>query len=215
MNITPVNSNNVSMQGNNKNPNWLKRQIRRVGQKILDMSPTHTSKDDRGSIEKWDKTTSWVSHPMWNRGIMGATAILTQPTIDYYNHRVDDETRTISRNRTIAKIIAGTLVGMFVVRGPVYKAVEKMTNITGKNKYSKLLLPKAFIQRLLKNGRELTNYRATLAMLMALIAMSITNFVLDAPLTIMLTNIFNEKSGVGKKKTDTTDTSERKEVVNV
>ena len=215
MNITPVNSNNVSMQGSNKNPNWLKRQIRRVGQKILDMSPTHTSKDDRGSIEKWDKTTNWVSHPMWNRGIMGATAILTQPTIDYYNHRVDDETRTVSRNRTIAKIIAGTLVGMFVVRGPVYKAVEKMTDITGKNKYSKLLLPKAFIQRLMKNNRELTNYRATLAMLMALIAMSVTNFVLDAPLTIMLTNIFNEKSGVGKKKTDTTDTSERKEVVNV
>ena len=214
MNITPVNSNDVSMQGKN-NPNWFKRQLRRVGQKILDMSPSHTTKDDRGSIEKWNKTTGWVSHPMWNRGMMGATAILTQPTIDYYNHRVDDETRTVSRNRTIAKIIAGTLVGMFVVRGPVHKMVEKMTDITGKKKYSQWLLPKDFIQLLKTNKAALTNYRATLAMLIALIAMSVTNFVLDAPLTIMLTNIFNEKSGLGKKKqSDTTVTSEKKEVVN-
>ena len=194
MNITPVNSNNVSMQGNNKNPNWFKRQIRRVGQKVLDMSPIHTSKDDRETIKKWDKTTSCISHPMWNRGIMGATALLSQPGIDYYNHRVDDETRMVSRNRTIAKIIAGTLVGMFVVRGPVYKAVEKMTDITGKKKYSQMLLPKKFIEELKHNKASLTNYRATLSMLLALLAMCITNFVLDAPLTIMLTNIFNEKA---------------------
>ena len=214
MNITPVNSNDISMQGNNKNPNWIKRQIRRIGQKILDVSPSHTSKDDRETIKRWERTKDWVSHPMWNRGIMGATALLTQPTIDYYNHRVDDETRTVSRNRTIAKIIAGTLVGMFVVRGPVYKAVEKMTDIAGKNKYSQWLLPKKFIQQLKNNKPELTNYRATLAMLLALFAMSITNFVLDAPLTIILTNIFNEKSGVGKKQVNTAAISEKKEAVN-
>ena len=214
MNITPVNSNNVSMQGNNKNPNWFKRQIRRVGQKLLDMSPSHTSKDNRETIKKWDKTKDWVSHPMWNRGIMGVTALLTQPSIDYYNHRVDDETRTVSRNRTIAKIIAGTLVGMFVVRGPVHKIVEKMTDISGSKKYSKWLLPKMFIQQLKNNKGALNNYKYTLAMLMALLAMCITNFVLDAPLTILLTNIFNEKSGIKKNEDNITSNSEQKEVTN-
>lgn len=194
MNITPVGNNNVSMQGGKNNPNWCKRQIRRVGQKILDMMPSHTSKDTRDSIKNYNTWTYVVSHPMWNRGIMGATALLTQPTIDYYNHRVDDETRTVSRNRTIAKILAGTLVGMFVVRGPVHEAVKKMTDVNGKKYFSRWLLPKKYIEKLKNNKEELTTYRSTLAMLMALIAMCYTNFALDAPLTIILTNFFNKKS---------------------
>lgn len=214
MNISPVSNNNVSMQGKNS-PNWLKRQIRRVGQKILDMSPSHTSKDDRSTRKKWDRTKDWVSHPMWNRGIMGATALLTQPTIDYYNHRVDDETRTVSRNRTIAKIIAGTLVGMFVVRGPVHKVVEKMTDLNGKKKYSLWLVPKDFINMLRKDESALKNYRSTLAMLLALFGMCYTNFALDAPLTTILTNIFNKKSGINNKDTANVDNlSIRKEAKN-
>ena len=212
MNVTPV-DNNVSMQGKN-NPNWFKRQIRRVGQKILDMSPNHTSKDNRETIKKWDKTRDWVSHPMWNRGIMGATAILTQPTIDYYNHRVDDETRTVSRNRTIAKIVAGTFVGMFVVRGPVHKIVEKMTDITGKKRYSKWLLPKRFIDVLKTKEGGLTTYRSALAMLMAFVAMCYTNFALDAPLTTILTNFFNKKSGIKKEKIVNNLSQSGKEVAN-
>ena len=194
MNINSVNNDyNISMQG--KYPNW----VRRVGQWFLDKSPSHTSKESENSIKNWNKWTYITSDPTWNRGIMGATALLTQPTIDYYNHRVDDETRTVSRNRTIAKIIAGTLVGMFVVRGPVYKLVEKMTNPIGKSKYSKALIPQKYIEELAKNETYLKNHRATLAMAIALAAMCVTNFVLDAPLTIFFTNFLNEKSGVSKK----------------
>ena len=200
MNITPVSNSNISMQGNEKNPNWIKRQLRRVSQKLLDMSPTHTSKEKTKSTKYWDKWTYITSDPMWNRGIMGATALLTQPSIDYYNHRVDEETRTVSRNRTIAKIVAGTLVGMFVVRGPVYKEVEKMTNPFGRKKYSKLLLPKDYIDKLSKSTAHLKNYRSALSMLIALAAMSITNFVLDAPLTVLFTNFLNEKSGIRNKE---------------
>lgn len=192
MYINSVNNNdyNVSMQG--KYPKWL----RRAGQWLLDKSPSHTSKESEKSIENWNKWTYVTSDPMWNRGIMGVTALLTQPTIDYYNHRVDDETRTVSRNRTIAKIVAGTLVGMFVVRGPVYKLVEKMTNPLGKGKYSKALIPKKYIEELAKNETYLKNHRATLAMALALGVMCVTNFVLDAPLTIFFTNLLNEKSGI-------------------
>ena len=216
MNINPVNSNNnISMQGKN-NPNWFKRQLRRIEQKVLDLAPSHTTKENKESRQKWDKTNHFVSSPMWNRGIMGATALATQPAIDYYNHRVDDETRTVSRNRTIAKIIAGTLVGMFVVRGPIYKLVENMTNVKGKTKFSKALLPKKYIKELPKGSRALGNYRSSIAMALALIAMSVTNIVLDAPITILLTNYFNKQSKVGAYKETKTenDSIRKKEVLN-
>lgn len=215
MNIYPVNYDNISMQGKGKNPNWFIRQYRRFEQKVLDASPSHTTKEKKNSRDIWDKTTNGTSHPMWNRGILGATALLTQPTIDYYNHRVDDETRTVSRNRTIAKIVAGTLVGMFVVRGPIHKLVEKMTNPDGSGKYSKALLPKDYIEEISKNKNYLKNYRTTLAMVLALSAMCITNFVLDAPLTIILTNILNEKSGIKSKSEGESANSDIKEVANV
>ena len=209
MNIYPVdNNNNISMRGK------LGDQFRKIGQKIFDAVPSHTSKESKKSVKIWNKTTYIVSDPMWNRGIMGATALLTQPTIDYYNHRVDDETRVVSRNRTIAKIIAGTLVGMFVVRGPVYKAVEKMTNINGTGKWSKALLPEKYIKALSKNETHMKNYRATVAMSLALLGMCITNFVLDAPLTTIITNLLNEKSKVSNKKLQDDDniTEEVKDV---
>lgn len=214
MNIYPVNTSNISMQGKPNNPNWLIRQFRRFEQYVIDASPSHTSKESKNSIKNWDKTTYWFSHPMWNRGILGATALLTQPTIDYYNHRVDDETRTVSRNRTIAKIVAGTLVGMFVVRGPIHKLVEKMTNPFGKGKYSKALLPIDYIEKLSKNETHLKNYRATLAMVLALGAMCVTNFVLDAPLTIILTNLLNDKSKKSMRNELKQNSETLKEVAN-
>lgn len=197
MNIYPVNSNyDISMKGKSGNPNWFKRQLRRVEQKVLDMLPSSTSKESTDSTKKWDKASHWVGDPMWNRGIMGVSALLTQPAIDYYNHRVDDETRTVSRNRTIAKIIAGTTVGMFLVRGPVYKMVEKMTDINGSWKWAKKLLPKDYIKELTENPNALKNYRSSIAMAISLGLMCITNFAIDAPLTMALTNFFNKKSGI-------------------
>ena len=213
MNIYPIN-NNISMQGKPNNPNWFVRQFRRFEQKVLDASPSHTSKESKNSRKNWDKTTFWFSHPMWNRGILGATALLTQPTIDYYNHRVDDETRTVSRNRTIAKIVAGTLVGMFVVRGPVHKLVEKMTNPFGNSKYSKALLPTKYLEEITKKKTYLQNYRATLSMVLALGAMCVTNFVLDAPLTIILTNMLNDKSKAAKNREQNRGSETLKEVAN-
>ena len=195
MNIYTVSNNyNISMQGKGKSPNWFKKQLKRVEQKFLDMMPCSTSKESKNSVKNWDKSSHWVGDPMWNRGIMGVTALLTQPAIDYYNHRVDDETRTVSRNRTIAKIIAGTTVGMFVVRGPVYKMVEKMTDLNGKSKLAKKLLPKTYIKELMENPNALKNYRSSIAMVLILGVNCITNFVLDAPLTMFLTNYLNKKS---------------------
>ena len=134
MNIQPK-QNNIAMQGK-----WWQKLQDRIIQKAVDAVPLHTAKDSTRRIEKRNNFDNWVSKPHINRGVLGATALVTQPPIDYYNHRVDEETRKVARNRTIAKIVAGTAVGMFVVRGPIYTAVENMTNINGKSKFSKLKL---------------------------------------------------------------------------
>ena len=68
-----------------------------------------------------------------------------------------------------------------------------MTNIGGKSKSSKALLPKKFLGEISKNEKFLKNYRNALSSSLAILAMCVTNFVLDAPLTVFLTNKLNEK----------------------
>ena len=72
-----------------------------------------------------------------------------------------------------------------------------MTNIGGKSKSSKALLPKKFLGEISKNEKFLKNYRNALSSSLAILAMCVTNFVLDAPLTVFLTNKLNEKKEDG------------------
>ena len=193
MNIQPIQYNSVSMQGKKPDRAWDKFK-RRMAQKVIDVLPSHTQKETPRKLEEWNKFDNWVSKPAQNRAIMGATAILTQPAIDYNNHKVDKETRRVARNRTIAKIIAGTCVGI-LVRGSAYKAVTNMTNVAGKTKFSKALLPKKSLSEIANNEKFLKNYRSALSSSLAILAMCVTNFVLDAPLTVFLTNRLNAKKG--------------------
>ena len=194
MNISGISNSdyNVSMQGIRE---W-KDAAKRTAQKIYDIIPEYTKNDGVMQVKNWENINKIISHPFWNRGIMGATALLSQPAIDYYNKKVDPETRTVSRNRTIAKIVVGTLVGMFAVRGPVYKIVEKMTKIDGVSKYSRALLPKRFINEMKDKPDSLSAYVTVLSALMSLGIMCFTNFLLDAPLTNKFTNYLNKKSGI-------------------
>lgn len=196
MNISP-NENSVSSQGKWKAFDNFKK---KVGQKCLDHLPSHTHKETERGLDKMRKTDEFISDPMWNRGIMGATAILTQPVIDYNNPRVDKDTREVSAIRTICKIVAGTTVGMFCVRGPMRNIVKSMTDINGTKRWSKWLLPKSKLGEITKNEKFLKNYRSALAMIMSLGAMMYTNFALDAPLTIFLTNLSLDKRKELEKK---------------
>lgn len=180
--------NNVNMNGAKKKPNFWKR----LKQKALDALPNATIKDNKRKIEKWKSYDSKASHPAINRAIMGGTAIVTQPVIDYCNHKVDEETRQISLIRTIAKIIAGTTVGI-AVRGSCYELVKNMTNIKSSKSYSKALLPPAHLKDLIRNKTFMNNYLSALSTGLAILVMCVTNFVIDAPLTVFLTNHFNEK----------------------
>ena len=189
---------NVSMQGKGRLPRKpgdkpLKKIKDKIEQKILNLLPEKTFVEEENKLDKFDKYGSLIARPDVNRLIMGVTAIVTQPAIDYYNHRVDEETRVVSRNRTIAKIIACTSVGV-LVRGTCYRAVNKMTDINGTKKFSKLLLPKKYIDSLTKIFQKLANHRNTVSTILALMVMTFTNFLLDAPLTVYFTNKLNEHS---------------------
>lgn len=187
-----ANNNYVSF---GKNANSWKKYIDRVKQSILDTLPSADINLSDKAFSKLSSIDKRISRPAENRAIMGATALVTQPLIDTYNHKVDEETRTISRNRTIAKILSGTLVGI-AVRGSSYNIVKNMTQLNGGKKYSKSLIPKGMIEHYKKYPEKLQNYRSATATALAILAMCITNFAIDAPLTVYLTNKFNKKSGL-------------------
>lgn len=186
-----------------KNPKWQKIK-NNIKQKFIDFIPEKTFSEDGNRLEKYDRFDGWLSRPDVNRLIMGATAITTQPVIDYYNHRVDNETRTVSRNRTIAKIVAGTTVGI-LVRGFCYRIVDKMTKTQGTKKINQALLPKNWIEKFKNNPKFLSNYKSTLSTGLALAIMVFTNFLIDAPLTVYFTNKLNAKSAKKMKRKEVTN----------
>lgn len=194
------NSNSVNMKaakpGHSNGKGFFKRSINRVKQTVLDAIPNGEIKVDEKLFKKLCDIDKTISRPAENRLVMGTTAIVTQPLIDSCNHKVDKETRVVSRNRTIAKIIAGTLVGI-MVRGSSYKLVKNLTKIDSSKKINKLLLPsEKYIKGFVENPKYLENYRSTISTIAAILAMCFTNFAVDAPLTLYLTNKFNEKSGI-------------------
>lgn len=186
------NYSNISMTGKPKGSNGWKNFKKRIKQKVLDVIPSSTFKDTQKRVERWKKFDGIITRPAENRLIMGATALVTQPAIDYYNHKVDEETRRVSRNRTIAKILAGTGVGI-LVRGLCYKIISSMTELRGKSKHCRSLIPEGKLKEILENPTFLQNHKSVLSMIAAVLAMSVTNFVLDAPLTVYLTNKFNAR----------------------
>lgn len=187
------NTNSVAMTGKPVNPRSSKNFVNRIKQKLIDVVPESTFNEGSDTIERIKKIENKMSHPAINRAIMGATAIVTQPAIDYYNHRVDEETRYVSRNRTIAKVLAGAGVGI-AVRGSCYEIVHALTNLEGTKKYSKALIPEGWIKSFASNTKKLNNYKNALSTGVAILVMCLTNFLIDAPVTAYLTNRFNAKT---------------------
>ena len=208
MNIQPIYDYNISMQakGGRKPGSWnaLKDKAK---QKILDFIPEATFKDTSKTLERLDEK---MSRPAENRAIMGASAIVLQPLIDCCNRKVDDTTRLMSVCKTVSKIVVGTLVGI-CVRGGAFKMVKQMTNPIGTTKMSKFLMPSQYSEQLKNSPKLLKNYRSALSTALAITAMLVTNFVIDAPLTALMTNKLTKKIGVSPD----TNSKQNKEVTNV
>lgn len=179
MYVQPIsNSNNIAMHGK-----WG-----RFKQYLFDKLPDATLKNP---AEKLEKVTDIITRPGPNRAIMGATAIMIQPAIDASNKKIDKKTRDLSVCRTIAKIFVGTAVGI-LVRHKAYKFVEKRTLLNGIDKVSKSLLPKE-IPEFMTNEAGIKKYRNLVATVVGLCALFFTNFLVDAPLTAILTNLMQKK----------------------
>ena len=149
-------------------------------------------------------------HAPEQRLILGATALATQPFIDMHNKDVDKDTRMLSVARTIAKIIAGTVVGVIVRQAgisfvkkfcnykPITDSAGKIISVAKKtNKdffvpvFEKMNLDKNITPDKLEKKFNL--YTKALGTFFATVAMVFTNFLLDAPLTKYLTDVFHKK----------------------
>lgn len=179
MYVQPIsNIDNIAMYGK-----WSK-----FKQYLFDKIPDVTIKNPN---EKIERITDYISRPGPNRAIMGGAAIMIQPAIDASNKKIDKKTRDLSVCRTIAKILVGTAVGI-LVRHKAYKFVEKRTLINDINKSTKSLLPK-LIPDFMKSEMGLKKYRNLVATSLGLCALFFTNFLVDAPLTAILTNLMQKK----------------------
>lgn len=137
-----------------------------------------------------------------NRLILGITALASQPFIDAKNKTLDEEIKGVVIARTIAKIIVGTTTGVLIRKGCI-KAIDLMATVPKKGitmpKIRQILLPA--VQKI--DLDILKQYKNTMGTLLGLGVMLFTNFLVDAPLTQLLTNVMvKAKYGGGKKNAE-------------
>ncbi|MDD3594442.1 MAG: hypothetical protein PHX18_07435 [Candidatus Gastranaerophilales bacterium] len=141
-----------------------------------------------GPIILGEKSMKFVNRALKIAGpeqrlILGATAICSQPLIDYYNRNVDDKTRKYSVCRTVSKIIAGTVVGVSV-RYLAIKYASRFIKLPDVTRVK----PEVF-----KTLQDRSNLQKSLGDIIAIGVMLFTNFLIDAPLTKMGTNFLAKK----------------------
>lgn len=171
--------------------------------RIVNICPKHEFNGGRGEkvINFFDKRISVTE----NRLIIGASALVSQPFIDLYNKDVDEKTRIVSCARTIAKIGVGTVTGV-AIRAGFIKLAQKYS-VVGDKSTSKI--KKIFTPSIAKSDKThvYRQYQSTMGTLLAVAALVFTNFLLDAPLTTICTNLLLKKMGMNEK-------AEKKEALN-
>lgn len=149
------------------------------------------------------------SHSPQQRLFLGVTALPCLSFYDYFTSP-DEQTKKAALSKSWAKIIAGTLTG-FTIRWAGIKFVQHFAQadwnpikneaqaiITKmENKRLSALYPKSWLgKRSITETdfiKEKEKYTKNTGTYFAILVMLITNFVVDAPLTAWLTNLFREK----------------------
>lgn len=146
--------------------------------------------------QKTEKVLNWFGKyvsPTENRLLIGVSALASQPFIDLYNDKVDEKTRLVSCARTIAKTVSGTIVGVAVRLG-LTKLTQKYSKLGNVDKkIFKFFTPSIAPEKMTYTYRQ---YQNAMGMLLAVGALLVTNFAIDAPLTTFLTNKLTKKFGV-------------------
>ena len=147
-------------------------------------------------------------HSPEQRLFLGVTALPTLSLYDYFGSP-DEKTKKVALSKTWAKVIAGTLTGYLIRKGgielirhfsqadcvPIKNSVKSLVK-DNENKKLSSLYPRSWL-----GEREITydefelerdKYVKYFGTCLAIGAMLITNFVIDAPLTVFLTNYFRE-----------------------
>ncbi len=170
------------------------------------------------------KNIGQTLHSPHQRFIQGVTALAIQPLIDFHNKKADDETRAVSTARTIGKIVAGTLTGV-LIRAAFIAATRKfsayklepnakfITEIVKKSKKD-IFTPNLKLDNPIPVAEFKANYDnhiKTMGNITATITMLFTNFLIDAPLTALITKILHQPI---KNYIDKDSHSNNKEVKN-
>ena len=139
---------------------------------------------------KWISSNFSSPH---QRAILGITALCTQPFIDLHNKHIKKEDKPITVAKTISKIIVGTIVGV-TLRHYAIKMVNNLTKNVKLGKYSQCLIPDKIIEQLKSIPEEsVRKYRDWFGTLIGVTVGAFTNFLIDAPLTKILTNTIHDK----------------------
>lgn len=174
----------------------LKNNMGNFINKIVGRIPKHEFNGGKG-----EKAINWfgkyISTPE-NRLLIGVSALMSQPFIDLFNKDVDEDTRIVSCARTIGKTIAGTITG-FGVRAGCITLTKKFSVLGKASPIKKLFTPSNAPKEMTYAYKQ---YQNAMGMLLAIGAMLITNFAIDAPLTNFITNhltdYFRGKSKLNK-----------------
>lgn len=145
--------------------------------------------------------TKHVSVPE-SRLIIGVSMLMCQPFIDLYNKDVDEKTRVISCAKTIAKNVVGIATGV-TIRAGFIKLAKNYSKIGGKEiKNIKKLFTPSNVQNIPNSDKTQAyrQYQNTMGTLLAVVGMAFTNFLVDAPLTILTTNVLMKRFGVNDDK---------------
>lgn len=161
----------------------------KITDRIVNKIPKREFNGERGEgIINW--FGKHISTPE-NRLIIGVTALLSQPFFDLYNKDVDEKTRKVSCARTVGKIISGTLTG-FAVRAGFIKLAKNYSELgnVGNKTVKKLFTPS---NARLDMPYAYKQYQNAMGMLLAIGAMVFTNFLIDVPLTNIITNFLTKR----------------------
>lgn len=165
---------------------------KRVMQFMLDKFPCKNGQVTVKS-EKAVNFVTWVGEKISspeNRLIMGITALFLQPLFDIFNKDVDEKTRKVSVCRTLAKIIAGTTTGV-IIRRLCIKMMDAFTQNNISKDIKKFKWKTCFLPMIKDiKGEQFTQYKNSLGSIVSLPIFCVTNFLIDAPLTKDLTNLF-------------------------
>lgn len=162
--------------------------------RIVNSIPAHSFTNSHEKFIEWCGKT--LQSPQ-QKAVLGAVALGVQPLTDLNNKKVDEDTRKISCARTAARIIVGSATGFYIR----HKCIKLVTSNSEIGKAANNAIKKFFTPSLAKKESwSYNNYRNVLGTFVAIGVMLITNFVIDAPLTQLLTNVFKKEIHTQKTK---------------